>query len=242
MALEVLAARAAEFGCPLEANQLAAFGRYRSELLAWNERANLTAITEPAAVELRHFVDSLSCLQGFGDLLADDPAPRLIDVGSGGGFPGLPLKLAQPRLALTLVDSVGKKTEFLRHLVAVLGLQGVEVITARAEDLARDPARREQYTVVVSRALAALPVLLELCLPFARVGGRLVAPRRGDLTGQQAEAAGAALELGGSFRPAIAIDLAPGLGDLGLVVVEKVAPTPSRYPRRVGIPSKRPLR
>src|SRR5207248_10422409 len=125
------------------AEQLAAFELYREELLRWNRRVNLTSVTDPAAVEVRHFVDSLSCLVALRDLLAEKPAARLVDVGSGAGFPGLPLKLAVPGLRLTLLDSVGKKTAFLEHVVARLGLRDVTVLTGRAEELAHRPALRE---------------------------------------------------------------------------------------------------
>lgn len=239
--LPLLERRAAELGVPLTPRQLDAFERYRHELLAWNERVNLTSITEPDEVERRHFVDSLTCLLALNDLLEECPAATLIDIGTGGGFPGLPLKIARPEIRLTLLDSVRKKTEFLEHLVRALGLCDVTVLTARAEELGQQPQYRERYDAAVSRALAELPVLLELCLPFVRVGGRLVAPRRGDLLAQQAEAERAARELGGVFRAPIPVDLGPGYTGYGLVVVDKAAPTPPRYPRRPGIPAKRPL-
>ena len=240
MPLQVLAQRAADFGAPLSAAQLEAFELYRRELLDWNRRVNLTAVTDPDAVEVRHFVDSLACLPAIEDLLAQGAA-RLIDVGSGAGLPGLPLKLARLEIELTLLDSVGKKTAFLSHLVERLGLGGVRVVTGRAEELGRDPSHREQHEVAVARALAPLPVLLELCLPLVRVGGRLVASRRGDLAAQQRQAERAARELGGRFRPPLAVDLGAGLEGYGLVLVDKAAPTPERYPRRTGLPAKRPL-
>ena len=240
MALAILAERAAAFGAPLSAAQLEAFELYRRELLEWNGRVNLTAVTDPDAVEVRHFVDSLACLPAIEDLLAGGAA-RLVDVGSGAGFPGLPLKLARPELELTLLDSVGKKTAFLSHLVERLGLRGVRVLTGRAEELGRDASHRERYDVAVARALASLPVLLELCLPLVRVGGRLVASRRGDLAAQQREAGRAARELGGRFRPPLPVDLGPGLQGYGLVLVDKAARTPERYPRRTGVPARRPL-
>jgi 16S rRNA (guanine527-N7)-methyltransferase len=239
--LSILAQRAGSLGLTLDENQLAAFERYRLELLQWNKRVNLTAIREPAEVELRHFVDSLTCYSPLADLIAASPAACIVDVGSGAGFPGLPLKLGLPTIRLTLVESIGKKSAFLQHIVRVLGLDAVTVVTARAEDVARDPGFRERYDGAVSRAVASLPVLLELCLPFLRVGGRLVAPRRGDLAAQQAEAARAADVLGGRFCPSMDVDLGPSLRDYGLVIVDKREPTPARYPRRPGQPAKQPL-
>lgn len=241
MALPILARRAAQLGAPLDASQLEAFETYRDRLLDWNRRVNLTAITDPERVETRHFVDSLTALPLLDDLFAGGVA-RVIDIGSGGGFPGVPLKLAQPRLQLTLLDSVGKKTAFLADLVARLRLDDVQVITGRAEDVGRDPDHRERYDAVVARALAPLPVLLELCLPFARVGGRLVTHRRGDLAAEQRSAAYAAAVLGGRFRPPAPVGGGPDQSDYGLVVADKMAASPTTYPRRAGLPARRPLR
>jgi 16S rRNA (guanine527-N7)-methyltransferase len=240
--LSILAAGAEAYGALLDSTQLQAFERYRGELLAWNARVNLTAITEPGEVEVRHFLDSLSCLLAIDDLLESRAPARVIDVGAGAGFPGLPIKLARPAIRLDLVDSVGKKTAFLRHAVEALGLPDVRVITARAEDLARWPEHREQYDVALGRAVASLPVLLELCLPFVRVGGRLVAPRRGDLLAQQGAAERAVGTLGGRFRAPVWVELGDGRAGSGLVVVEKERPSPERLPRRAGVPAKRPLR
>jgi 16S rRNA (guanine527-N7)-methyltransferase len=242
MSLTALEVGAARLGIRLDTTQLAAFELYREELLDWNRRVNLTAITDPDEIELRHFVDSLSCLLGFKDVLSATPDAALIDVGSGAGFPGLPLKLVYPALRLTLLDSVRKKTLFLEYLVARLGLQGVSILTGRVEDLARLESQRERYDVALSRGLASLPVVLELCMPFVRLGGCLVASRRGDLAAQEAEAELAARELGGRFRPHIATDIGRGFEGYGLVVVYKVTQTPERYPRRTGIPTKRPIR
>ena len=175
------------------------------------------------------------------DLLQEGSTARVIDVGSGAGFPGLPLKIARPSIRLTLLDSVRKRTAFLDHLVGRLGQQNVEAVTARAEDLAHDPAHRDHYDVAVSRAVAELPTLLELCLPFLRTGGRFVAPRRGDLSAQQAAAQRAVRELGGEFRQLMSVELGTGYEGYGLLVVDKVGPTPERYPRRAGVPAKRPL-
>jgi 16S rRNA (guanine527-N7)-methyltransferase len=241
MTLETLARRAAELGVCLDEGQLASFETYRDQLLRWNRRVNLTGIRTSDDVEVRHFVDSLSCLMALDDLPRGGGPIRLIDVGSGGGFPGLPLRLACPSIRLTLLDSVGKKTAFLQHLVDELGLEDVEVVTGRAEDLAQSPEYRERFDVATARALAPLPVLLELCLPFVRVGGRVIASRRGNLEAQQRDAAAALRELGGAARAPVAVDLGPGLEEYGLVVVDKVTESPPQYPRRAGLPAKRPL-
>lgn len=242
--METLAAGAAALGLPLGPEQLAAFARYRDELIAGNARVNLTSIVEPAAVETRHFLDSLTCvaplLARWGPATPVLPL-RCIDVGSGGGFPGVPLRLALPRLRVTLLESTGKKAAFLGHLVAALGLSGVDAIAERAETLAHAPAHRESYDAVFARALAPLPALLELTLPFLRVGGLLVAQRRGDLAAEIAAAAFACQTLGGGPARIVLVTL-PALADgRALVVVEKAAATPAAYPRRPGVPAKRPL-
>ncbi|HLI25755.1 MAG TPA: 16S rRNA (guanine(527)-N(7))-methyltransferase RsmG [Chloroflexota bacterium] len=242
--MELLAGGATALGLPLTKAQRARFARYQALLLHWNTRLNLTAITEPTAVERLHFLDSLTCalplLARWGAAAAIPPL-RVIDVGSGGGFPGLPLKLALPQLRLTLLEATGKKAAFLAHVVAELELEGVTVVAERAEIAAHQVAHRAVYDVALARALAALPVLLELTLPFLQVGGLLVAPRKGDLAAELARAALALRELGGAARPPLPIAL-PELADgRALVLVDKVAPTPAAYPRRPGLPAKRPL-
>ncbi len=242
--MDTLVAGAEALGVALGAEQLAAFARYRDELLAWNARVNLTSIVAPAEVETRHFLDSLTCVAPlrarWGPALSVLPL-RCIDVGSGGGFPGVPLRLALPRLRVTLLEATGKKVAFLEHLIATLGLGGVATIAERAETLAHAPAHRESYDAAFARALAPLPALLELTLPFLRVGGLLVAQRKGDLAGEVAAAAFACETLGGA-APRIEPVTVPPLDDgRALVVVEKAAATPAAYPRRPGVPAKRPL-
>jgi 16S rRNA (guanine527-N7)-methyltransferase len=242
--LDILAEGAEALGLSLGAEQLAAFARYRDELLTWNTRVNLTSIVEPAEVETRHFLDSLTCatplLGRWGVATAVLPL-RCIDVGSGGGFPGVPLKLALPRLRVTLVESTTKKVAFLDYLRAALELSGVDTIAERAETLAHASAHRESYDAVFARALASLPALLELTLPFLRVGGLLVAQRRGDLAAEIAAAAYACETLGGAAPTVVPITVPPLDDGRALVVVEKAAATPAAYPRRPGVPAKRPL-
>ena len=170
-----LHAGAAALGIGLSPDQLAAFNCYREALLAANRRTNLTAITDPAEVEIRHFVDSLTCLLAWPTVTGRPM--QVIDIGAGAGFPGLPLKLICPQITLALVDSVRKKTAFLADLVHHLNLEAATVVTARAEDLARQPAYREQYDVALARAVAPTSVLVEYTLPFLRIGGRLIAQK-----------------------------------------------------------------
>ncbi len=236
--MELLEAGAEEWGLILTPDQVEAFERYYQQLVVWNERVNLTAITDYEEVQIRHFLDSLSCLQVLTDLA---PEARCIDIGAGAGFPGLPLKIIRPQLRLTLLESTGKKVRFLEHMVRKLGLQGVESIKGRAEELGRRPDRRESYDVALARAVAQLPVLLEYALPLLKLGGVFVAQKGMEIE-EELEVAGSAMEvLGGRLKEVREVHL-PGLEEpRHLVVVEKVAPTPQKYPRRVGLPGKRPL-
>lgn len=224
-------------GKRLTARQLRQFETYERELLEWNRRVNLTAITEVRAIQNQHFLDSLSCWIA----MKDSPGARVVDVGTGAGFPGLPLKILEPSLRLTLVEATGKKVAFCRHLVDRLELHGVQVIHARAEAVGQDPAHREGYDWSVARAVADLPVLLEYLLPLTRVGGQALA-QKGEDAPSQAQAAAHALNLlGGELSRVIPVDL-PGVVETRyLIVARKVASTPVQFPRRPGIPTKRPL-
>jgi len=223
------------WGLALDRRQLDQFVAYASELRRWNERVNLTAITDEREIVTRHFLDSLRCALSWG------VSPHnLVDVGTGAGFPGLPLKILRPKLRLTLVESVEKKAAFLQHITAELGLSDVAVVVARAEAAGRDAAHRERYDVATARAVAELRVLAEYCLPLCRVGGRFLAPKGGQIEREIADAQAAISRLGGRLASVEAVDL-PEVERRTLVVVEKVAPTPEQYPRAVGIPSKRPL-
>jgi 16S rRNA (guanine527-N7)-methyltransferase len=211
--------------------------KFENELLIWNERFNLTAIRDPEGIRTKHFLDSFSCSLAW----KDTPPKRLIDVGTGAGFPGIPLKILYPSMVLTLVESVGKKAAFCRHMVEVLKLETVEVLTARAEELGQLPAYRETYDWAVGRAVAALPVLAEYLLPLAKVGGRMLA-QKGHSGPAEAHSSEQALKLlGGRIRNLLAVTL-PGVAEERyLVVIDKVAATPPQYPRKPGFPAKKPL-
>jgi 16S rRNA (guanine527-N7)-methyltransferase len=232
---------AQEFQCltggTLTSTQLAALEIYNQELTAWNQVHNLTAIREPAQARVKHFLDSLSaCLVMKGSQLE-----RVIDVGTGAGFPGLPLKILYPQMHLTLVESIGKKANFCEHMVAKLGLEGVDVIQIRAEELGRLNVHREQYDWALARAVAVMPVLLEYLLPLVKVGGSVLAMKGASGPAETQTAENAARLLGGHLRQLLPLTL-PGVAEERyLVVVDKVAATPQKYPRRVGIPAKRPL-
>jgi 16S rRNA (guanine527-N7)-methyltransferase len=224
-------------GIRLTQSQITAFNIYEHELLEWNERHNLTAIRDPEMVRTKHFLDSLTCLF----VLRDTPMEKVIDIGTGAGFPGLPLKIVCPSIQLTLAESVGKKADFCKHMVKKLGLSGVEVVQERAETLGQMPAYRESFNWAVARAVAELPILAEYLLPFVQVGGMILA-MKGESAPAEAHAADRAFRLlGGHLRRLVPVNL-PGVADQRfLVVVNKIAATPAIYPRRAGIPSKRPL-
>ena len=228
-------------GIALTERHLSAFAACHRELIAWNQRFNLTAVTDREGVYVRHFLDSLSCLKALprGAIAA---GARVIDVGTGAGFPGLPLKIVYPGARLTLVEATGKKVQFLEHLVATLNLGQVVVLHARAEELGRSPHHREQYDWALARAVAEMPVLAEYLLPLVRVGGGMLA-QKGDRAPAEVQEAGTAIHtLGGRVRRLVPVELR-GLAETRyLVTVDKIAATPERYPRRPGMPGKRPLR
>ena len=227
--------------------QLAAFQTYADELCAWNEKFNLTAIKDLAGIQIKHFLESLSLLKalrpadGAGFLADGGPRLRLVDVGTGAGFPGLPLKIIWPQLQLTLLEATGKKVSFCEHMVDKLKLSGVKVMKARAEEAGQDPAQREQYDWVVARAVAEMPTLAEYLLPLAKRGGRALAQKGEDAPAETQAAAGAIRRLGGELELIVPVEL-PGIVETRyLVVLKKIAATPPGYPRRPGVPAKTPL-
>lgn len=227
---------AAQLGVALTPAQLAAFGVYTAVLNEWSPRFNLTRVSGPEEIVRIHFLDSLACL-------AADPFPqgaRLLDVGSGAGFPGVPLKIARPDFQLTLLEARRRRAAFLDLLVAKLAL-AVEVVHGRAEILGHQSGWRERYDRVVSRATASLPLLFELCMPFVRVGGRVILPK-GPHAREEVVPSRRALEhLGGEVVAVCTVSPGPGMKARNIVVVQKVRPTPDHLPRRLGIARKRPL-
>ena len=241
--LSTLVRGARELGVELDARQLATFERYYRLLEATGSRSSVTAVRGYEAVQQRHFLESLALLPPLREagLLAPGRRERALDLGAGAGLPGLPLKIAAPQLELTLLEATARKADFLREAVHHLALDGVEVLVARAEDAARQATVRESYDLVVARAVAPLPVLLELALPFLRVGGALAAPK-GSRAPQEVRRSERALDiLGGELLSAAALAVPGAEHRPWLILVRKVAPTPEMYPRRPGIPAKRPL-
>ena len=226
------------FSIRLNKGQIYALERYQSSLLEWNEQYNLTAIHEAGQIRSKHFLDSFSCILA----LRGARFRRLIDIGTGAGFPGLPLKILYPEVQVTLVDSVEKKITFCRHIVESLHLDGVTLIKARAEEVGQNPAHREQYDWAVGRSVAIMPVLSEYLLPLVGIGGHILA-MKGESAPAEVHAAEYAMRiLGGKLRQLTPVTL-PGVAEQRyLIVIDKVAVTSPVYPRRPGIPSKKPLK
>ena len=228
---------ASQLGVPLTAVQLDQFAHYQALLLQWNERMNLTAVRQPTQIQIRHFLDSLSCLQVTGNLNGQS----LIDVGTGAGFPGLPLKIIFPQLKLTLVESVAKKGQFLQAVADELSLSQVQILSERAEQLGQLPQHREQYDWAVARAVAELRILVEYLLPFCRVGGKMLAQKGPGAAEEMKDSRRAIKLLGGNEPEFSTVHLPEREQTHYLITITKVAPTPGKYPRRIGVPGKRPL-
>ncbi len=233
---ERLESEARRLGIELTPLQLEQFDEYVRALLDWNTRMNLTGITEPDQILIKHLLDSLS----VAPLLRPSPHAALIDIGSGAGFPGLALKIALPALKVTCLEATGKKVQFLKYVIATLHLQNTEAVQGRAEDLGHDPNYREHFDYAVARAVADLATLIEYALPFVRVRGTFVAQKGVDVDEETRNATRAIRLVGGELREVMPVEL-PGLERRHLVVIDKVARTPETYPRRAGIPERKPL-
>lgn len=235
--LQLLADGARELGLELNAEQLDQFSRYADLLIEWNARFNLTSIVDPRDIVIKHFLDSLSVLKAI-----PPKARRLIDVGAGAGLPGLPIKIARPDVTVVLLEATRKKCDFLAAAIKDLKVYNVFVVNARAEDAGRDPDHREDYDVAVARAVADLPVLAEYLLPLVKVGGVAVAQKSKGVEDEIERADTAILLLGGLSAEVVPVRV-PGLPDeRNLIVIEKLAATPEDYPRRVGVPAKKPIK
>ncbi len=238
--METLVKGARELGIPLKDTHCEALEVYYAELLEWNARFNLTAITDREGVLIRHFLDSLSCLVAL-PIEALRRGARVIDIGTGGGFPGIPLRIVCPGIRLTLLEATGKKVRFLRHLSRELDIDDVEILHGRAEELGQAPAHRERYDWALARAVAEMPTLAEYMLPLVRIGGAALA-QKGEAAAAEVQRAQPALQaLGGQVRRLVPVELLGLAETRHLVIVDKTAATPKKYPRRPGMPAKRPL-
>lgn len=232
--IDILRKGAGEFGVSLDDSRISLLLSYKDILLEWNEKINLTAIEEDRDFIIKHFIDSLSIIPYLKN------ASNLIDVGTGAGFPGLPLKIARPSLEVTLLDSLEKRTVFLKHVIDSLSLTGISAIHSRAEDAGKSPQYREKFDVAVARAVAALPVLLEYCMPLVKVGGIFIA-MKGSST-EEIESAHKALDiLGGKIEEINELNLPDSDIKRNIIIVKKFRQIPTKYPRKAGKPAKEPL-
>ena len=219
----------------LSEQQLEQFELYYDMLIEKNKVMNLTAITEFDEVLEKHFLDSVSLIRAV-DL--QQPL-KVMDLGTGAGFPGIPLKIVFPNLKITLADSLNKRVLFLQEVIQALGLTDIEAVHGRAEDLAREKSQRQQYDLCVSRAVANLSTLSEYCLPFVKIGGKFVSYKSGDCNEEVTNSKSAVFLLGGKITDTVRFDL--GEAKRTFVILDKVKGTPKEYPRKAGTPSKKPL-
>ena len=237
---EQIQIRFQQAGFHLSDQQAGQFAAYAALLVRWNEVMNLTSITDFDEIVEKHFLDSLAL--GIQPVFSQEVwNGNLVDVGTGAGFPGIPLKICFPNLKVTLMDSLNKRVNFLNQVIGELGLKKIQAIHGRAEELAQNPAYREQYGLCVSRAVAALPILAEYCLPFVRKGGSFVAYKSGQVEEELESGKKAIKVLGGSIQKAEKFVLPGTELSRSLIVIRKVDRTPQKYPRRAGTPAKQPL-
>jgi 16S rRNA (guanine527-N7)-methyltransferase len=237
--MEKLATGLEKLGIKTGEHELALFQVYYEELTDWNQRMNLTAITEYDKVQILHFLDSLTVAAVWRPT-ASKPHPRVIDIGTGAGVPGIPLKIIFPQIRLTLMDSTNKKITFLNHLKQKLGLNDIEVVSGRAEELAHQQYR-ESYDLVLARGLAPMPTLAEITIPFCKIAGKAVLHKKGDIAGEMNSAKRAIATMGGKLIEIKPVELSELQDNRVLVLIEKIAPTPDIYPRGQGLPIKRPI-
>lgn len=238
--MEKLYSGARKLGLELSPGQLSQFDTYYQELVSWNQRVNLTRLTGYEAVQIKHFLDALTLSLAWPPVKTKTSF-RVIDIGTGAGIPGMPLKILFPDIRLTLLDATAKKAAFLGHLSSKLNLGNVEIVVGRAENVAHQAGYRESFDMVLSRGVAPLVTLAELTLPFCCPDGSFIAQKKGDIESEVAEASQAISLLGGKLREIKGISLEEFTDDRKLVIVSKVSPTPETYPRRPGVPQKRPL-
>lgn len=240
--LGALLEEAARVGFDLDSHALERFAHYLDLILEWNSRAGLTSVTDPDQVQRRHFGEALALLSVLRRVgILGDSGSNLIDIGSGAGLPGLPMCIVDRSLRTTLVESNSRRCRFLNRVVNDLRLSSVTVVCARAEDAGRDPKLRGHFDLAMARAVAPLSVLVEYALPFLRLGGLLVAPKGSRAESEEVDARAAISALGGSFETSLSLVLPPGVASQRVLLVRREGELDDRYPRRSGIPSKRPL-
>jgi 16S rRNA (guanine527-N7)-methyltransferase len=238
--MEILKDGALKLGINLSQRQIEQFRIYYRELINWNKRINLTRITDSEEVQRKHFLDSLTVAPAMKRPVKDSSL-NVIDIGTGAGLPGIPLKIALPDISLTLLEATIKKTKFLKYIIKQLELNNVEIVSDRAEEAGHSPRYREKFDVVVSRAVASLPVLAELTLPFCTMGGRVIAQKKGDIKAEVKNSEKVIGLMGGVLVEVKPVVLEGLNDDRRLVIIDKIKPSPAEYPRRPGMPGKRPI-
>ncbi|MDH4068222.1 MAG: 16S rRNA (guanine(527)-N(7))-methyltransferase RsmG [Dehalococcoidia bacterium] len=238
--MERLIEGAGKLGMKLTTGQVKQFELYYQELVEWNKKMNLTAITDYSSVQVKHFLDSLTVTLALPEEVTS-PDFNIVDIGTGAGFPSVPLKILFPEPGLVLLEPTRKKTAFLHHIIGKLALKNVEVLNSRAEEAAHLPAYREQFALVLSRAVALLPTLVELALPFCRIGGTFIAQKKGEIGEEVTRAKEAIAVLGGALRQTRKVESDEFADARYLVIIDKIHSTPGKYPRRPGVPKRRPI-
>ena len=238
--MELLTAGAEKLGLRLGEREVTLFQTYYEQLIDWNQRMNLTAITEYDKVQINHFLDSLTVVSVWKPSASGFNA-KVIDIGTGAGVPGIPLKIVFPQIRLTLMDSTNKKITFLNHLKQKLGLDDIEVINGRAEELAHQNPYRECFDIVLARGLAPMPTLAELTIPFCKIAGKVIAHKKGNIEEEMNKAKRAISTVGGKLIELKSVELSEFPDNRCLVMIEKIAPTPDQYPRGSGLPVNKPL-
>ncbi len=234
---EDLKEAAGKFGLTFTDRQVKKFQKFYEMTIEKNSGMNLTAITDPKEFAVKHIIDSLSAF----DEKKFAGAKKIIDVGTGGGFPGIPLKIFCPEFEICLVDSLNKRIDFLKEVAETLKLENVECVHGRAEDLAKLPDFRESFDIAISRAVARLNVLAEYCLPFVKTGG-IFAAMKGKNFVEETEESGNAIKILGGDEPEIVEKILPdGEGSRAIIYIKKISATPAKFPRKAGMPSKKPL-
>ena len=235
--MDLLLKGAPRLGLELGNREIEQFLRYKELLKEWNTKINITAITDDEEIDVKHFLDSLTPF--IAGIFSDDK--KVIDIGTGGGFPGLPLKIVNPSLQVTLLDSLNKRIKFLNEVISNLALDGIEAIHGRAEELSNKPIYREQYDVCISRAVASLDTLSEYCIPFVKVGGHFISMKGPDVEEELKSSQNAIKILGGKIIEKKLVQIPESDIIHSLIIIEKIRETPTKYPRAGGKPKKNPL-
>lgn len=225
-----------ELGINAESNVVDKFIKYMNMLKEWNQKINITAVDEDRDIIIKHFLDSLSISKFI------DKGKSIIDIGTGGGFPGIPIKLVSENSRITLVDSLNKRVFFLYEVIKELHLNNMEAVHSRAEDLGVNRVYREKYDICVSRAVASLSVLSEYCLPFVKPGGSFIAYKGKDIEKELQESTKAISELGGKLEEKVYVKIPFSDITHSLLIIKKIGQTPTKYPRKAGKPAKQPIK